>query len=66
MIAVDESTLIKNPQAKRTKNLLALSRDAEYKRILTGFPVTKTPLDLFAQCAFLNPLLLGFKSYYAF
>ena len=66
MIAVDESTLIKNPQAKRTNNLLALSRDAEYKRILTGFPVTKTPLDLFAQCAFLNPLLLGFKSYYAF
>jgi len=66
MIAVDESTLIKNPQAKRTKSLLGLSREAPYKRILTGFPVTKTPLDLYAQCAFLNPLLLGFKSYYAF
>ena len=66
MIAVDESTLIKNPQAKRTRNLLSLSREASYKRILTGFPVTKTPLDLYAQCAFLNPLLLGFKSYYAF
>ena len=66
MIAVDESTLIKNPKAKRTKNLLGLSREASYKRILTGFPVTKTPLDLYAQCAFLNPLLLGFKSYYAF
>ena len=66
MLAVDESTLIKNPKAKRTKNLLALSRDAVYKRILTGFPVTKTPLDLYSQCAFLNPLLLGFKSFWAF
>ena len=60
MIAVDESTLIKNPQAKRTKNLLNLSREAPYKRILTGFPVTKTPLDLYSQCAFLNPLTTRF------
>ena len=59
-------SLVLEEHSDRTKNLLALSRDAEYKRILTGFPVTKTPLDLFAQCAFLNPLLLGFKSYYAF
>ena len=66
MMAVDESTLIKNPKAQRTKNLLKLSTLPRYKRILTGFPVTKAPLDLFSQCAFLSPNLLGFSSYFAF
>ena len=66
MMAVDESTLIKNPKAQRTKNLLKMSVLPRYKRILTGFPVTKAPLDLYSQCAFLSPRLLGFSSYYAF
>jgi SNF2 family DNA or RNA helicase len=39
---------------------------ARYRRILTGSPVTKSPLDLFSQCRFLNEHLLGFGSYYAF
>jgi len=66
LLAVDESTTIKNPKAKRTKNLLALGNRAKYKRILTGSPVTKSPLDLYSQCAFLNPDLLGFKSFWSF
>ena len=66
MIAIDESTTIKNPGAKRTKNILALSRYAKYKRILTGSPVTKSPLDLYKQCEFLDPWLLGHSSYYTF
>jgi len=66
MIAIDESTTIKNPGAKRTKNILALSRYAKYKRILTGSPVTKSPLDLYTQCEFLDPWLLGHSSYYTF
>ena len=41
MIAIDESTTIKNPKAKRTKNILSLSQLAKYKRIMTGSPVTK-------------------------
>ena len=66
MIAIDESTTIKNPGAKGTKNILALSRYAKYKRILTGSPVTKSPLDLYTQCEFLDPWLLGHSSYYTF
>lgn len=66
LLAVDESTTIKNPKAKRTRNLLTLGLGAAYKRILTGSPVTKSPLDLYSQCAFLNPDLLGFKSYWSF
>ena len=66
MIAIDESTTIKNPKAKRTKNILSLSSLAKYKRIMTGSPVTKNPLDLYSQCEFLDPRLLGFASYYSF
>jgi len=66
MIAIDESTTIKNPKAKRTKNILSLGDICKYRRIMTGSPVTKNPLDLYSQCEFLNPSLLQFTSYYAF
>ena len=66
LFAIDESTTIKNPQAKRTKNIVQLSKLGKYRRILTGSPVTKSPLDLYTQCAFLDPYLLDFTSYYAF
>jgi len=66
LVAVDESTTIKNPGAMRTKNILRLSNMSKYRRILTGSPVTKSPLDLYTQCLFLDPYLLDFSSYYAF
>ena len=66
LMAIDESTTIKTPTAKRTKNILKLAEAAIYRRIMTGSPVTKNPLDLFTQCDFLSPWLLNFTSYYAF
>ena len=66
LMAVDESTTIKTPTAKRTKSILVLGKYAKYRRILTGSPVTKSPLDLYTQCGFLNEHLLGFTSYYSF
>jgi len=66
MIAIDESTTIKNPKAKRTKNILSISTWAPYRRIMTGSPVTRNPLDLYTQCEFLDPRHLDFSSYYAF
>jgi SNF2 family DNA or RNA helicase len=66
LMAIDESTTIKTPTAKRTKNILKLAEAAIYRRIMTGSPVTKNPLDLFTQCDFLSPWLLDFTSYYAF
>jgi len=65
-VTLDESTTIKNRSAKRTKNILGLGKLSHIKRILTGSPITKSPLDLFTQCAFLSPELLGFNSYLAF
>ena len=41
-------------------------KNAKYKRIMTGSPITKNPLDLYTQCEFLDPWLLDFSSYYAF
>jgi len=66
LMVIDESTTIKNPSAKRTKNILNLSTQTKYRRIMTGSPVTKNPLDLYSQCEFLSPWLLDFTSFYAF
>jgi SNF2 family DNA or RNA helicase len=65
-VIVDESTTIKNRSAKRTKNVIQTCKNVLYKRILSGFPVTKNPLDLFSQCDFLRPGLLGTENYYVF
>jgi len=66
LMAVDESTSIKTPSAARTKNILAVGMYAQYKRIMTGSPVTKSPLDLYSQCNFLDSELLGHESFYSF
>jgi SNF2 family DNA or RNA helicase len=66
MMIVDESTTIKNPQAKRTKNILSLAKETKYRRIMTGSPVTQSPMDLWSQMDFLDPEILGQQSYYAF
>jgi SNF2 family DNA or RNA helicase len=66
LMVVDESTTIKNPRAHRTKNIIRLSNKSKYRRIMTGSPVTKNPLDLYSQCQFLSSWLLNFASYYSF
>lgn len=66
MFAIDESTLIKNPTATRTKKAIKLGLLAKFKRIMTGTPVTQSPLDIYAQFAFLDPEILGSTSFYGF
>jgi len=66
LMAVDESTTIKTPTSKRTRAIITLGKHAVYRRILTGSPVTKSPLDLYSQCAFLNENLLDHTSFYSF
>jgi SNF2 family DNA or RNA helicase len=65
-ITVDESPTIKNVGSRRTREIVCLGKMAKYKRILTGSPVLNSPLDLYAQFAFLDEKLLGFSSYYSF
>lgn len=65
-MVVDESTTIKSPSAARTKAAIRLGQQARYRRILTGAPVTNSPLDLWSQFQFLDPTILGFRSFFAF
>jgi len=63
---LDESTAIKNPAAKVTKAVLAFAGRVPYRYILTGTPITNTPLDLFSQMKFLSSSIFEFENFYAF
>ena len=65
-MVVDESTTIKNHAARRTKNIMKIANLAKYRRIMTGSPVTKSPLDLYSQIQFLGPWFIEQSNYYAF
>lgn len=54
LYVLDESHNIKSPAAKRTRSLLAQSKYAKYRRILTGTPISHGPFDLYSQLKFLN------------
>jgi hypothetical protein len=66
MIALDESSRIKNPDAARTKRVLRLRPLAVAVRIMSGTPVTNAPMDIFSQFEFMEEGLLGTTSYRAF
>jgi SNF2 family DNA or RNA helicase len=65
-MAIDESTTIKTPNSSRSKNTEKVGRGARFRRIMTGSPVTKSPMDVYQQCAFLSDNCLNAHSYYAF
>jgi SNF2 family DNA or RNA helicase len=67
MVAVDESTVIKNHSAARTKYVNRTIRPlATYRRILSGLPTPRSPLDLYSQFEFLDWRILGHKSWWTF
>jgi SNF2 family DNA or RNA helicase len=66
-LVIDESTTIKTPSAARTKFVVQkLGPLAAYRRILSGLPTPRSPLDIFSQMEFLDWKILGFRSFYAF
>ncbi len=54
LYVLDEAHYIKTPDAKRTKSIVASGKYAEYKRILTGTPLTSGAFDIYTQVKFLN------------
>ncbi len=66
LMVVDESIDIKSHKAKRSVAARELGQLAGYRRILTGQPVPQGPLDLYAQCEFLQPGCLGYSTFTAF
>lgn len=53
-IIIDESTKIKNPEAKLTLDFFDLSELFKIKVIMTGTPVANRPYDIWAQIYFLD------------
>jgi hypothetical protein len=66
MGVVDESTRIKTPGIKTSKRLHGMRKHLKYARIMTGTPITKSPLDAFSQFLFLGWQYLGFTNYWPF
>lgn len=64
LFVVDESTDIKNPDSNRTKTVTKLAQYAEFRRILTGLPVTNNPLDVYSQFNFLHPSIMGMQNFF--
>lgn len=65
-VAIDESSRIKN-KSKRTDFVINnIAPKAGYRRILSGLPTPRSPLDLFYQFYFLDWSILGHKSWYTF
>lgn len=65
-LVVDESTKVKNFNALRTQNIIALSEKCEYKAVLNGTPITKNEADLFSQFYILDSRILGYSSFWTF
>ena len=65
MIVCDESSKIKNPQAKCSKALHRLGKASRYNLILTGTPITNSPLDFFSQYKFIDESIFG-SSFFKF
>lgn len=59
LLVLDESHLIKNPNAKRTKAALILARLCARTLWLSGTPISKHPLDVFAPMKAVDEAILG-------
>lgn len=66
LVVVDESHYIKTHSTKRTRAIWELRDCARSRMILTGTPITNSPLDLYAQLEFLGRGYSGFNTWKAF
>lgn len=65
-VIVDESILIKNIQAKRTKRIIEMTAATKYRLIMCGTPMSQGIVDLYSQMKFLSPKILGYNSFITF
>lgn len=65
-LIVDESSLVKNPNALRSIHIQQISESCPYRLILNGTPVTKFEADLYSQWKILDWRILGYRSFYSF
>ena len=61
-IILDESQAIKNPESNIAKSVKKLK--SRRRLVLTGTPVENSTMDLWSQMSFVNPGLLGNKTFF--
>lgn len=66
MIVVDESSLVKNHLAIRSKVVENIAKQCKYRVILNGTPISKNEKDLFQQWKILDSRILGYNSFWSF
>ncbi len=66
LVALDESTRIKNPKAKITKLCTEGFRTARHRTILSGLPSPEGELDFYCQFQFLHGTFMGCRNYWRF
>lgn len=68
-VICDESHRIKSPSSKCSRFLSLLGKRTENRYLMTGTPLSQSPLDIYGQYRFLNSEIFGtnynnFKNYY--
>lgn len=65
-VYLDEAHMIKRPETQRTKAMMLLREAAKKRRVLTGTPVSNSPLDLYALFEFMGKGWSGFRTWQEF
>lgn len=65
-IIIDESHLIKNPIAKRSKRIKLICEKTSYKLVMTGTPVSENVHNLYMQYAVLSELIINVPNWLKF
>lgn len=65
-VILDESALIRNPMAMRSKVCCDYLGQAEHRACLSGLPNPESPMDFFQQMKFLNHSFMGFDNFWVF
>lgn len=66
VVVADESTRLKNPQAKITKYMISSFKGVPHRAILSGLPRPEGDLDVVSQFLFLRGSFMGLDNYWRF
>ncbi len=66
MTVIDNSLLIKNPNALRTKRATEISLQCEYRLLVSDVPLANRASDMFSQWYALDWRILGYQTYWGF
>lgn len=66
VVICDESQLIKNRDTKRTRHIKQATYGSRYRYLSSGLAMPNGVEDLYSQCEWLSPLVLGYNSYSEF